>query len=319
METVMIIGIPKEVKMNEYRIALNPDDVSKLVKAGYMIYIETGAGIGSDYMDNEYEKVGGKIVSDGETLYKLSDIIVKVKEPQECEYEYITERHLILAFFHFASNSKLEDAMKKSGARYIAYETIVDKDGRYPILAPMSRIAGEQAMIYANMYIKGDKTSEILVIGCGNVGMASVKKAIELGYSKINIIDMNLCRLEELRKDGYDTYEMTEENMWMLIRRCRIVIGCIYINGERAKRIISNEMMEEMIDGSIIMDVAIDQGGITEQSKATSMGNPMIRYGRTSIYCVPNIPSCVPREATNELSKEIYRYIYENRDKLDKI
>jgi len=312
MEQRGIIGIPKEIKMNEYRISLNPDDVAKLIKEGYIVYIEKGAGIGSDYMDEEYEKVGGRIVKDGETIYNLCNIIVKVKEPQEDEYGYINDRHMILAFFHFASNSKLEDVMKKSGAKYIAYETIVDEDGKYPILMPMSKIAGEQAMIYGNMYIKGDKTSEILVLGCGNVGMASVNKALEFGYNKINIMDNDVNKIESMRKYGYNTYEMTDENIWMLIRRCKIVIGSIYIKGEKASRIISNNMMEEMVDGSIIMDVAIDQGGITEQSRATTMGNPLIRYGRTSIYCVPNIPSCVPRVATNELSKAIYRYMNMN-------
>jgi len=168
-------------------------------------------------------------------------------------------------------------------------------------------------MKYGDMYIKGDRMSEILIIGCGNVGMAACRKAIDLGYREIRVMDKDLEKLEKLREDGYDTYEMTEDNLRMLLKRCMIVIGSIYIKGEKATQIIKNDMMFEMMDGSIIMDVAIDQGGITEVSRVTTMSNPLIRYGRTSIYCVPNIPACVPREATDVLSKAIYKYVNDSK------
>lgn len=305
------VGIPKEIKSNEYRVSMTPKDVGRLIRDGYEVYVETGAGIGSDYMDEEYEKVGAYITEDGETTYRKSNIIVKVKEPQETEYGYINKNHTIMTFFHFASNEALRDAMDKSGARCIAYETIVDENGIYPILAPMSRIAGEQAMIYGDMYIKKDRESEILVIGCGNVGKASCRIGRKMGYEKINIMDKDVKKMDSMRDDGYNIYEMTDDNLDKLIRRCKIVIGSIYIKGEKASRIITEEMMEEMIEGSIIMDVAIDQGGITDVSRVMTMSNPLIRSGRTSVYCVPNIPASVPREATDTLSSEIYRYIKE--------
>jgi alanine dehydrogenase len=305
----MIIGIPKEIKINEYRVSLAPEEVGKLVKDGYNVCIETGAGIGSDYTDDDYLRVGARIGRNIDEIYDNANMIIKVKEPQEEEYKYIKARHKILAFFHFASNELLRAAMLKSGARCIEYETIVDKDGKYPILTPMSIIAGEEAMRYGDMYIKGYNRSEILIIGCGNVGMAACKKALELGYNKIRLMDKDVEKLDKLRDEGYDIYEMTEDNLRMLLRRCLIVIGSIYIKGEKATQIIRNDMMFDMMEGSIIMDVAIDQGGITEQSKVTTMSNPLIRYGRTSIYCVPNIPSCVPRRATDVLSKAIYKYL----------
>jgi alanine dehydrogenase len=309
---MIIIGIPKEIKANERRVSMAPEEVGKLVNDGYYVCVESGAGEGAGFKDDDYLKVGARIGRDRDEIYDKSNVIIKVKEPQEEEYRYINARHTILTFFHFASNERLREAMAKSGARCIAYETIVDKDGKYPILAPMSVIAGEEAMRYGDMYIEGDRTSEVLIIGCGNVGMASYKKAIELGYKKIRMMENDINKLDKLRKDGYDMYEMTEDNLSMLLGRCLIVIGCVYIKGEKATQVIKNDMMFKMMDGSIIIDVAIDQGGITEQSRVTTIDKPLIRYGRTSIYCVPNIPACVPREATEVLSRAIYRYVSES-------
>jgi alanine dehydrogenase len=269
---------------------------------------------------------GAVIVDTIQDLYENADIIVKVKEPQPSEYPYITSRHTILAFFHFAGNIDLIHAMVASRAKCYAYETIQDDNGVYPILSPMSIIAGKQAMLKADGYLKDcgkkNKYNIVTIIGVGNVGKAAAEQAICLGYQHINLIDNDYEKIKGIAQRNpnvYKAYEMNEKNLKKLLIFSNIVISSIYTNGMKATSIITNKLLDMMSHTeTIIMDVAIDQGGTTEQSRPTTLQNPIIQYNNTSIYCVPNIPSCEPTEASIKLSAAIYPYIhsilYDDRD-----
>lgn len=303
-----IVGIPKEIKANEKRVSLIPKEVKKIVDKDILVYIQSNAGLDAGFSDNDYIQSGAIICNNIEDIYNKANIIVKVKEPLEFEYKLINEKHIIYSFFHFASSPTLLEAMINSKTTCIAYETI-QLDKTYPILAPMSKIAGEQAMINADNFLNKNKKNIITIIGVGNVGKAAANKALELGYNKINLIDKDFEKLKELKTDIYNIYEMTDENLLKLLKESNIIIGSIYNTGEKAKKLISNEMLELVPINSIIMDVAIDQGGITEQSKPTTIDYPIITYKNANIYCVPNIPANVPHEASCNLSEAIYPYL----------
>ena len=308
-----IIGIPKEIKANENRVSLIPEDIKELINLyNIQVFIETNAGINSLYTDDDYLNVGAIICNSAKEVFDKSNIIIKVKELLEEEYDYINENHIILTFFHFASNPSLIEAMINKKPICIAYETIKKEDGTYPILAPMSIIAGEQSMINANKFLDTDYNNDIItIIGVGNVGKASAYKAKEIGYKNINLIDRDLDKMKEfLNKDCFYLYEMNDKNLIELLKISNIVIGSIYNLGEKAKKLITNDMLNMMTKKCIIMDVAIDQGGITEQSIITTINDPIIKYNNNiNIYCVSNIPSSVPSRASFELSKAIYPYV----------
>jgi alanine dehydrogenase len=311
-----IIGIPKEIKEFEKRVSIVPDDIKILLENNdnIKIYIQTNAGKNAGYSDNDYIEKGAFILDNIEDIYEKADIIVKVKEPQRREYSLITSKHTILSFFHFAGNNELIKAMIDSKAKCYAYETIQDDNGFYPILSPMSIIAGKKSMIEADKLIKKkNKYTIITIIGVGNVGKAAAEQAIKLGYKNINLIDSNYEKIKEIEQsnpDVYKSYEMNDKNLKKLLIFSNIVISSIYINGMKAKKIISNELLDLMSSmESIIMDVAIDQGGTTEQSTPTTLLNPLIKYKNTKIYCVPNIPSTEPIEASIKLSNAIYPYL----------
>jgi len=310
-----IIGIPKEIKEFEQRVSIVPDDIKLLLDNNDIkIYVQTNAGKNAGFSDNDYIEKGAFILDNIEDIYEKANIIVKVKEPQTREFSLITSKHTILSFFHFAGNNELIKAMIDSKAKCYAYETIQDDNGVYPILSPMSIIAGKKSMIEADKLIKKkNKYTIITIIGVGNVGKAAAEQAIKLGYKNINLIDSNYEKIKEMEQsnpDIYKSYEMNEKNLKKLLIFSNIVISSIYINGMKAKKIISNELLDLMSSmESIIMDVAIDQGGTTDQSKPTTLQNPLIKYKNTKIYCVPNIPSTEPIEASIKLSSAIYPYL----------
>ena len=306
---MFVIGIPKEIKVHERRVSLIPEDVKLLVDKGYTVYVETSAGLGASFSDLDYKEAGACICNTAKDVFHHANVIVKVKEPLEPEYELITNKHTIFSFFHFASSPPLLAAMEKSGATCIAYETIQLEDKSYPILAPMSRIAGEQAIIKANEYQHNNTDNVVTIIGAGNVGKAAADKARLLGYKNINLMDKNYERLKALEAEGFTVYEMSEENLHKLLKESNIIIGSIYNTGEKATKLISNEMLDLVPENCIIMDVAIDQGGITDQSRPMTFDDPIITYNKARIYCVPNIPSSVPYEASCLLSKAVFPYL----------
>ena len=312
-----IIGIPKEIKAFEQRVSMVPDDIKILLENNddIKIYVQTNAGHNAGYSDNDYIAKGAFILDNIEEIYDKANIIVKVKEPQKREYTLITSKHTILSFFHFAGNNELIKAMIDSKAKCYAYETIQDDSGLYPILSPMSIIAGKKSMIEADKLIKKkNKYTIITIIGVGNVGKAAAEQAIKLGYKNINLIDSDYEKIKDIEHGNptiYKAYEMNEKNLKKLLIFSNIVISSIYINGMKAKKIINNELLDLMSHTRpIIMDVAIDQGGTTDQSTPTTLQNPLIKYKNTNIYCVPNIPSTEPIEASIKLSNAIYPYLH---------
>ena len=314
---MLIVGIPKEIKINEYRVSMIPEDVYKLTSVGIQVYVQSCAGDGANFYDKEYLEAGAIICDTIEEIYKNANLIVKVKEPQPEEFELITEKHTIFTFFHFAGSSQLLKEMINRKATCIAYETLKNNEGKFPILAQMSKIAGEQSILEANKYrfyfINNDKNNNkeeiVTIIGVGNVGKAAAYKAKEMNYKTINLIDRDFEKLKDFEKDGFNIYEMNRLNLSNLLMKSTIVVGSIYNNGEKAQKLIINDLLVLMPKDSIFMDVAIDQGGMTSKSKPTTFANPLIKYHNTHIYCVPNIPSCVPNEASINLSQVICPYV----------
>jgi alanine dehydrogenase len=311
-----IIGVPKEIKAFETRVSLIPEDIKSLLDNNddIFVYVQRNAGHRAGYSDEDYIACGAVILANIEDVYEKSNIIVKVKEPQSSEYCLITSKHTVLSFFHFAGNNELINAMIDSKAKCYAYETIQDDNGVYPILTPMSIIAGKNSMIEADkLLINKNKYTIITIIGVGNVGKAAAEQAIQLGYKNINLIDKDYEKIKNIElsnPDIFKSYEMNETNLKKLLTFSNIVISSIYVNGMKASKIINNELLDLMSrTGSIIMDVAIDQGGTTEQSTPTTLQNPLIKYKNTNIYCVPNIPSLEPNEASVKLSNAIYPYL----------
>lgn len=321
------VGIPKELKLNENRVSLIPIDVAMLIDSGIIVYFQKEAGINSGFKDYEYIDAGAIMVNTIEELYNAANLIVKVKEPQESEFPLIKEKHCIFTFFHFASNKNLLDNMINSKATCYAYETVFQKnaDGKiyYPILSNMSMIAGEQAFIEADSFIKYSKYYHyyhipITIIGVGNVGLASMNCAIKMGYKNIYLLDSDEEKIKKI-KDNADSnentkgiitiYNMNDDNLKLLMKKSIITIGSIYSTGAETSKLLTNDILDTMPPNSIIMDVAIDQGGITEQSRPMTKDDPIIKYNNVSIYCVPNIPSCVPRKASVLLSKSIKYYV----------
>ena len=324
---MLSVGIPVELKANENRVSLIPYDVKSIVYEGIQVYFQKGAGIKAGFKDYEYIEVGGIMLNTIDELYYKANLIVKVKEPQESEYRLINGKHTIFTFFHFASNKSLRERMIESKASCYAYETVVIKnaDGKinYPILSNMSSIAGEQAFIEAESFIKQKFPYHyyhipITIIGVGNVGLASMKCAINMGYKNIYLIDKDEEKIKNIKsevdncvdtKDIINIYNMNDDNLKLLMKKSIITIGSIYNTGSETNKLLTNDILDTMPTNSIIMDVAIDQGGITEQSMPTNKEKPLIIYKNVSIYCVPNIPSCVPLKASRLLSNSIKDYV----------
>ncbi|WP_396189991.1 NAD-binding protein [Flavobacterium sp.] len=310
------IGIPKEIKANERRVSMVPQEVRMMVERNVPVYVETNAGVGAGFTDDDYIKSGAFICNTPEEVFNTADVIVKVKEPLESEYELIRDKHIVFSFFHFASCLPLLQAMIESRTSCIAYETIQQSVGDemiFPVLAPMSVIAGEQAMISAHKYMEKEDLTvddiDVIVIGAGNVGRSAAEKARELGYKSIHLVDRNLEKLKSL-SHHFQVYEMNDGNLRELLHsKYKIIIGSIYNIGIRAQKILSNELLDLIPDKSIIMDVAIDQGGMTEYSRPTTITDPLIMHKNVKIYCVPNIPSAVPHEASCKISAAIYPYL----------
>lgn len=324
---MLSVGIPVELKANENRVSLIPSDVKKIVDEGVTVYFQKGAGQNAGFRDYEYIEAGAFSRNTIEELYESATLIVKVKEPQEREYPLINEKHTIFTFFHFASNKGLLERMIESNAICYAYETVVIKNAEgkihYPILSNMSSIAGEQAFIEAESFISKRIPNHyyhipITIIGVGNVGLAFMKSAIRMGYKNIYLIDKDEEKIKNIKNDAdenpdtkgiINTYDMCEYNLRLLMKKSIITIGSIYNTGAETSKLLTNDILDTMPPNSIIMDVAIDQGGITEQSRPTSKDDPFILYKNVSIYCVPNIPSCVPLKASTLLSNSIKDYV----------
>lgn len=321
----MIIGVPRERKVQEYRVALTPQAVRYLTDHGQRVLLEKGAGLGSGISDQEFKKAGGHIVPSEKALFDKSELIVKVKEPMPEEYPLIKEHHTIFGYLHLAADKKLVRALKKSKCRAMAFETVQLEDGSLPLLSPMSRVAGRlsvQVGVHFLQKSKGGKgvllsgaggvrAGRVTVIGGGTVGFNAVLSALGLG-AEVTVIDINQKKLEffyehfEGRVKTRPSYpEVIEEEM----ETADLVVGAVLVTGLKAPKVITKKMISRMEGGSVFADVAIDQGGCSETSRPTTHDAPVYKLNGVIHYCVTNIPSLVSKTSTYSLSSTILPYV----------
>ncbi|MCX7992452.1 MAG: alanine dehydrogenase, partial [Fimbriimonadales bacterium] len=323
----MIIGVPKEVKDSEYRVAMVPAGVEILTKAGHTVLIETSAGKGTGISDEEYAQAGARIVPDAQTVYAEADMVVKVKEPLPQEYPLIRPGQVIFTYFHFAADEGLTRAMMQSGAVCIAYETLQMDDGSLPLLIPMSEIAGRMAIQEGAKYLErpmegrgillsgvpGVRPAHVVVLGGGVAGTNAAKIAAGIG-ANVTVLDINIARLrvlEDILPKNVDTLMSNAYNIREELRRADLVIGAALRPGARAPILITREMLSLMKPGAVIVDISIDQGGIAETSKPTTHSHPVYTVDGIIHYCVTNMPGAVPGTSTYALTNETTRWVLE--------
>ncbi len=315
----MIIGVPKEIKLQEHRIGLTPDSVKVLTDKKHKVLIQDNGGFEAGFTNDHYKQAGAIIVKSAEEIFKQAEIIVKVKEPQMSEVKMIREGQIIYTYLHLAAAKELTLALMKSKAVCIAYETVTDENGRLPLLAPMSAVAGRMSIqAGAHALEKNQKGRGLLIGGAPGVDSANVvilgggvvgenAAVIATGMKgKVFIVDKSKKRLEELHKLFGDKIIPTESDkidLKKLVSECDLLIGGVLIPGSEAPKIVTKEMIKSMKRGSVIVDVAIDQGGCVETSKPTTHANPTYIVDDVVHYCVANMPGGVPRTSTMALNK----------------
>lgn len=321
----MKIGVPKEIKNNESRVGMTPAGVFELTKNNHVVYIQAGAGIGSGFIDEDYENVGAQILNTIEEIYSSSDMIVKVKEPVEAEYPLIKSNQVLFTYFHFASSEELTLAMLKSEAICIAYETVEDADGSLPLLTPMSEVAGRMAIQQGAKYLEkpikgrgvllggvpGVPPGRVLILGAGVVGVQAAKMAAGLG-AHVTILDTNMKRLRyvnDVMPPHVITEFSSEYNIRKHIKDHDLIVGGVLIKGSKAPKLITREMLKEMRPGTVIVDVAVDQGGCFETTIPTTHENPTYIIDDVIHYCVANMPGAVPYTSTIALTNVTLPYV----------
>ncbi len=326
----MRIGIPKEIKKGEFRVAITPSGVLELTKRGHEVYIESDAGVGSGLTNDEYQNCGGVIIKSAKEVYDISDMIVKVKEPQPSEYSLIKPNQIVFTYFHFASSEELTLAMIESKSICIAYETVQKSDNSLPLLTPMSEIAGRMSIQEGAKFLEKNqggsgillggipsvKPAKVVILGGGVVGYNSAKMALGLG-ADVTIMDVNLQRLRYLSEilPNIKTIISNEYNIKKEISDADLVIGAVLVTGKKAPFLIKKDMLKLMKKGTVVVDVAIDQGGCIETAKPTTHDEPIYFVDGILHYCVANIPGAVPRTSTYGLTNATLPYIIEIADK----
>ncbi len=327
----MKVGIPKEIKNNENRVGMTPAGVAELVRHGHEVMVQHTAGEGSGFADSEYVAVGAQILPTIEDVYREADMIVKVKEPIEPEYKLVRKGQLLFTYFHFACERELTDAMLKSGAVCLAYETVQLPNGSLPLLQPMSEVAGRMAVLNGAYYLqktKGGKgklisgvpgvsPARVLVLGGGVVGEAAALMAAGLG-ADVTITDISLPRLRQLDIEtpaNVHTLYSSEHNIVRQLKDVDIVIGSVLVPGDKTPHLITKEMLALMEPGTVLVDVAIDQGGCFETSRPTTHSDPVYVEDGILHYCVANIPGAVPNTSTLALTNATLRYAIALADK----
>ena len=310
----MIIGVPREIKRDEYRVAMLPVGVEELTRAGHQVLIETGAGLGSGIPDAEYAEPGGQIVASPAEIYGRADLIVKVKEPLAAEFPLIRSGQAIFTYFHFAANRELTEAMIHSGATCIAYETLRDASGRLPLLTPMSEVAGRMSIQEGAKFLErpqmgrgillagvpGVHPAHITILGGGIVGANAAK--IAAGFqADIAILDVNMDRLrylDDIMPPNVNVLYSDRHTIRQQLRLADLVIGAVLIPGAKAPSLVTRQDLKLMKPGSVIIDVAIDQGGCIETSQPTTHSDPTYIEEDVVHYCVTNMPGAVGRTST---------------------
>ena len=315
----MIIGVPKEIKLQEHRIGLTPDSVKILIDKGHVVLVQNNGGFEAGFTNEDYEKAGAKIIEKAEDIFKSAEIIVKVKEPQMNEVKMIRENQIIYTYLHLAAAKELTKGLIKSKSVCIAYETVTDDAGKLPLLAPMSAVAGRMSIQAGAHSLEknqngrglllggapGVEPANVVILGGGVVGENAAIIATGM-RGKVYVVDKSKERLEELHKMFGDKIIPTESDkidLNKLVSECDLLIGGVLIPGAEAPKLITKEMVKNMKRGSVVVDVAIDQGGCVETSKPTTHANPTYLVDEVVHYCVANMPGGVPRTSTMALNK----------------
>ena len=319
----MIIGVPKEIKSSENRVACTPAGVHDLVQDGNTVYVQKTAGDGSGFSDSDYQEAGAKLLDTIEEVYAIADMIMKVKEPIESEYKLIKEDQLVFTYFHFASHRPLTEAMIESKSVCLAYET-VEVDRTLPLLIPMSEVAGRMSIQEGAKYLEkpmggmgillggvpGVPPAKVLIIGGGIVGYQAAKMAAGLG-AKVTILDINLQRLRDLADimpANVDTVYSNAYNIKRLVKNHDLIVGAVLIPGAKAPNLITRDMLKTMRKGTVLVDVAVDQGGCIETCKPTTHKDPIFVIDDIVHYCVANMPGAVPYTSTIALTNATLPY-----------
>ncbi|MFT7419882.1 MAG: alanine dehydrogenase [Psychromonas sp.] len=327
----MLVGIPAEIKNNENRVAMTPAGVMELVKFGHQVIIQSNAGSSSGFENTEYVSAGAQIVPTIEDVYAEAEMIVKVKEPIALEYGLVRKGQLLFTYFHFASSETLTQAMKKSKAVCLAYETVESADGSLPLLIPMSEVAGRMAIQQGAKYLEkplkgkgillggvpGTPRGKVLVLGGGVVGTQAAKMAAGLG-SNVIIMDVSLKRLRylsDIMPANVTTIISNQLNILQAIKEADLIVGAVLIPGAKAPHLIKREMLKLMRPGTVLVDVAVDQGGCIETCKPTTHENPVFIIDDIVHYCVANMPGVVPYTSTLALTNATLPYVLQLANK----
>jgi len=321
----MIIGVPREIKEAENRVAMVPAGVDVLVAAGHRVYVEQGAGLGSGIMDDDFSEAGAHIVAGAEHVWLKAEIIVKVKEPLPPEYRFFRPGLVIFTYLHLATLRELTAKLLQSGVRAIGYETVQLADGSLPMLVPMSEVAGKLAVQAGARFLEkvnggrgvllggvtGVAPGRVVILGSGTVGRNAAAVALGMG-AMVTVVARNPEKMARLAKDiggGIRTVTSGPENIVGEISTADLVIGAVLVPGDRAPLLVTREMLGDMLPGSVIVDVAIDQGGCFETSRPTTHRQPVFEEGGIIHYCVANMPGAVPRTATHALTAATLPFI----------
>ena len=327
----MKIGVPKEIKNNENRVGMTPAGVYELIKNNHTVYVQKSAGLGSGFFDEDYQDVGAELLDTIEEVYASADMIVKVKEPISEEYGLIKSHHVVFTYFHFASSEPLTKAMLNSKAVCIAYETVEDEDGSLPLLTPMSEVAGRMAIQQGAKYLEkpikgrgvllggvpGVPPGKVLVLGAGTVGIQAAKMAAGLG-AHVTIMDINMKQLRyvnDVMPNHVVTEFSSEFNIRKRIQDHDLIVGGVLIKGAKAPKLITKDMLKDMRPGTVIVDVAVDQGGCIETCEPTTHKNPTFIIDDIVHYCVANMPGAVPYTSTLALTNATLPYVIDIANK----
>ena len=327
----MIIGVPKEIKNNENRVALTPAGAKELIKRGHQVYVQQSAGIGSGFSDQDYSAAGASLLPSIEATYQIAEMIMKVKEPIESEYNLIKPNQLLFTYFHFASYEPLTKAMVASKAICLAYETVEKVDRSLPLLVPMSEVAGRMAIQKGANYLEkplggrgillggvpGVLPAKVLILGGGIVGTQAAWMAAGLGADVI-IMDVSLPRmryLADVMPANVKTMMSNEFNIREQIKQADLIVGAVLIPGAKAPHLITKDMLKDMKKGAVVVDVAVDQGGCIETCKPTTHENPTYVIDDVVHYCVANMPGAVPYTSTLALTNATLPYAIQLADK----
>ncbi|MDO4491260.1 MAG: alanine dehydrogenase [Lachnospiraceae bacterium] len=327
----MRVGCVREIKNNEFRVGMVPDNVKSYVNAGHEVYIEKGAGVGAGFTDQEYLEAGAKLLDTAKEVWDISEMMIKVKEPLEEEYPLFHEGLILYTYLHLAADQPLTDQLLEKKVKGVAYETLIEKNGSIPLLAPMSQIAGRLSIQEGAKYLEktyggegvllagvpGTPKANVVILGGGSVGTNACKIAVGMG-ANVTIMDINLQRLaylDDIFGSRIQTLVSTDANIEKAVKEADLVVGCVLIPGKSAPKIFKKKYLKEMKPGAVFVDVAVDQGGCGETTKVTYHDDPIYVVDGVVHYCVGNMPGAVPRTSTIALTNATLSYGLQIADK----